>query len=174
VNITPPPLNPTALVIANGGTTAGKAEANDTIRITWNQAVSLSTVCSSWNNSTQTVTGVTVTMARANGGNNLTVTSGNVGGTNCNTGVKIGTFTTTSGGYNTTNGAESFTNSTVSWDSATNGLTITLGSPCGGACPSGTVAASTYIYTPSATIAAAAYPTVTATGTASSGNVRNF
>ncbi len=61
-------LTPTAVTITNGtGGTAGKAEAGDVITITWNRAIQLSSVCSSWSSDSQTVTGVTLTMNRGNG-----------------------------------------------------------------------------------------------------------
>jgi prepilin-type N-terminal cleavage/methylation domain-containing protein len=175
LTVTAPPLNPVTLVIANGGVTAGKAEAGDTATITWNQAIRLSTVCSSWANDTQTVTGVTVTMARGNGQgkNDLTLSGGTVGPAACNGGIKVGTIASSTGAYNPVNSARVFANSTVTWNAAQNQLVITLGS-CGGSCPSGTVASSTYTYTPTGTIAAAADPSVLATGTTTTGNFRNF
>ena len=114
-------------------------------------------------------------MARGNGQNknDLTFSSGSVGATACAGGIKIGTVAASTGAYYPTNGTRTFSNSTAVWNSATNRLVITLGT-CGGACPTGTVASSTYTYTPTATIAAAADPSVLATGTTNTGNVQNF
>ena len=166
------PLAPTALLIANGTGTAGKAEQNDVITVTWNQAIQLSSVCTSWTSSAQTVTGVTVTMNRGNGGstNDLSFAGGTVGASSCGT-LHIGTMTTTSSAYEGNNVTHSFTASTITWNSVTKQVVITLGT--GTAAPN-TVASSTYVFNPDPIIALAANPGVTATGTASTGAVKNF
>jgi hypothetical protein len=170
-------LAPTDLVIANGPTpnVAGKAEANDTVTVTWNAPIQLSSVCSSWTNASQTITGVTVTMNRGNGAanNDLSVTGGTVGATACSGGVKVGSFATNSSTYQPGNINHPFTNSTITWNSSTNEMVITLGS-CGASCPPGTAATSTYTYTPNTAIAAAAAPAATASGTATTGEVQNY
>ena len=170
-------LTPTAVTITNGtGGTAGKAEQNDVIKITWNRAINLATVCSSWSNGSDTVTGVTVRMNRGNGSatNDLTFLSGTVGASACSGGIKIGAMnmTVTSTEYEPNNSNDLFQNSTVTWNSGTNQLVITLGAP--DFQPPNTVATSSYLYTPTATIAASGAPTVTATGTATTGTVRNY
>jgi hypothetical protein len=163
------PLLPTALTITNGTGTAGKADTGDVITITWNQPIQLSSVCSAWTSPTASIGGVTVTMARGNGNstNDLSVTLG----TGCSGGVSVGTLTTATSAYETGNTAHAFTNSTLSWNAATNQLIITLGS--GTAAPN-IVGNSTYVYNPDTAIARAGVPGLTATGTASTGNVKNF
>jgi hypothetical protein len=169
-------LSPTALTIVNGTGTVGKAEQNDVITVTWNQAIQLSSVCSSWSTSSQTVTGVSVVMAKGTGSNtnDLSFSGGTVGATACSGGIKIGgmVMSASSGKYEPGSSADTFANSTVTWNAASNLLVITLGAP--GTQPPNTVATSTYVYTPNAAIAAAANPAVTATGSATTGNVQNF
>jgi hypothetical protein len=156
-------LKPTSLVIANGSGTLHKADAADTIKITFDNAIQLSSVCSTWTGVAQTVVGVTVTMAAGSAGNNnLSFSLGNVGGSACSTGVKIGTIAANTNVYNTTASAITFANSTVAWDVITNTLTITL---AGGPAPGTAVANNTYTYTPNAAISLASNNAVKVTGT---------
>src|SRR5437763_6393668 len=113
--------------MCNGTGTAGKADSGDVITIPFNQAIKLSSVCSSW--SSGSVTGVTVTMAKGNGSNtnDLTVSGGTVGANACSGGINFGTFKASTGAYNTTNSSVTITGSTVTYNSATNALILTLG-----------------------------------------------
>jgi hypothetical protein len=161
------PLTPTAITIANGTGTLHKADQGDTIKIVFNQSIDLSSVCSTWTSSGQTVAGVTVTLGSGNGShkNDLTFAGGNVSAANCAGGVNIGQVDSNTNAYNTSNSDVNFTNSTVTWNSGTNTLTISLGTGTAG----GTASAnSTYDYTPDPAIALASNPAVTVTGTASS------
>jgi hypothetical protein len=143
-------LSPTGLTILNGTGTVGKADSGDVITIPFNQAVKLSSVCSTW--SSGTVTGVTVTMAKGNGGNtnDLSVTGGTVGSNSCVGGVNIGSFKASTGAYNPASGSVSWASSTVTWDAGTNSLILTLS---GAGAPSGSVGSNnTYTYTPDPSI----------------------
>jgi hypothetical protein len=168
-------LSPTALTIANGSGTSLKPDNGDVITITWNAPILLSSVCSTWSTTSQTVTGVSVTMAGANGSHNndlMNITGGSVSGSACSGGVKVGTFTTTSSGYDSSNTDHTFSNSSLTWSAAANKLTLTLGTPSP-AVP-GTPATSVFIYTPASAISLSSTPSVKATGTASTGTVPNF
>jgi Tfp pilus assembly protein PilW len=173
-----PTLTAIALVIANGTGTAGTAEAGDTVSVRFDKAIQLSSVCSSWSSSAQTVGNITVTMNGGNGQNtnNLTIAGGTVGASACTGGTLIGSFTTTSNGYETGNKTHTFTGSTLSWNSGTNSLVLTLGSCSGGAngCPPNTVASSTYTFQNPGTIALATDPGIFATGNPTTGAVKNF
>jgi hypothetical protein len=166
----------TDLTIANGGgvgSTVGKAESGDVIKLTWSQAVQLNSVCSTWTSSAQTVTGVTVTMARGNGQNHndLSLSLGSVGSGSCAGGINLGTFTTTTNAYETGNTTHAFTNSTVTWNAATNQLIITLG---GNTSAPNTVGSSTYVFNPDPAIARSGVPAIKAGGTPTTGPVQNF
>jgi trimeric autotransporter adhesin len=145
-------LSPTGLSILNGTGTAGKAESGDVITIPFNQAISLSSVCNRWSTASQTVSGVTVTMARGGSGhtNDLSFSLGNVSGNSCSGGVNIGTFAANTNAYNLSTSSVSWANSTVTWNAGTNSLIITLS---GTGAPSGTASSNnTYTYTPDSSI----------------------
>jgi len=111
-------LTATSLSINNGPNTQGKPDQGDTIVIVFSQAISTTSVCSTW--STGTLTGLTVTMNKGNQTNNLSVAG-------C-TGMNFGTLVTTASGYNTANGSNAgWTSSTMTWNSSTLTLTVTLG-----------------------------------------------
>jgi hypothetical protein len=152
----------TSHTISNGTSgTAGKAEQGDTITITFNRALTLSSVCSTWTSASQTVTNITVDMDKGNQNNKLTFSSGQVGASSCTTGVNIGSLTTASGLYNPTSSNKQFTGSTLTWDASRNALVMTLGS-CGSGCPTGVVSSQVqYAYAPHASIATSGPTTIT-------------
>lgn len=154
-------LSPTSLSILNGTGTAGKADQFDVITVPFNQAIKLSSVCSSW--SSGSVTGVTVTMAKGNGSNtnDLTVSGGTVGANACSGGINFGTFKASTGVYNPNNASVTISNSTVTYNSATNALILTLGT--GG--PAGIATQSnTYRYSADTSIVAAGNNSIHASG----------
>jgi hypothetical protein len=171
-------LQPTAITIANGTGTAGVAEQGDVITITWNHAINLATVCSSWSTASQSVTGVTIDMSAGNGShtNDLTFSGGTVGASACSGGIKLGTIPSDSHGYIPNNATNDWTNSSVTWNASANQLVITLGAgtPSAVRPTSGSVASSNFTYQPAVTIALAGNPSITATGSATTGSVKNF
>lgn len=153
---TPTALTATALTITNGTGTAGKPEAADVITVTFNQAIATTSVCSTW--TTGSLTGLTVSMAKKGPGstNNVTVTG-------CGGALHFGALTTSANVYNTGSAAAGFAG-TMTWSTATNKLTLTLGTWNG----QGTLVTSTtnqqYTYAPDSNIAAAANSAMHPTG----------
>lgn len=145
------PLNVTNVVLTNAD---GQAAKSDTIAITFNKALDVTTLCgggSGWSGAgNQTINGanqVTVTIANGAGPANdvLSIT----GATRCTGGFKLGSVDLGSPGYVTatrTFGGNNPNKSTIDYDATTFTVTITLGQPSG-ATQSG-VAASTVVYTP--------------------------
>jgi hypothetical protein len=139
--VIPPAPTAVSVSIANGnGGTPGKPEAGDTISVVYSQAIQLSSVCSTW--SSGTLSGISVRMERGNGQghNDLTVTG-------CSGALNFGTLTTASSQWITTNNTATWGSSTLTWNSASKTLQITLGgSP--GITLSAVTNATTYAYTP--------------------------
>lgn len=149
----------TSQTIANGTGTGGKPETGDTIALTFNQAIQLSSVCSSWSNASQTVTGVTVTMANGNAGhggvNSLSATGGTVASSSCGT-LHVGGLSTASNAYDTNNETPTWASSTITWNAASDSLVITLGGTCSSCSNLNTITGDvTYTYVPDANIALA-------------------
>jgi hypothetical protein len=134
--VPPPPVYPTSLQITSGKANgAGKPEKDDVVTITFSAALAPMSVCStaSPTAATQTLTGVTVqlTAGEKTGRDSLTFSAPL---TTCANGLDIGEVDVSTTGY-VEGSPVSFTNSSVT---LTNGgtstsLTITLGSPGGGA-----------------------------------------
>jgi large repetitive protein len=127
------PVAITALVTTNGGTTAGKLEAGDTLTITFSGQVNANTICSGWANgltTTQSLTGFTLHVTNAKP-NDMTVTAEPTG---CTTGGVSGTHITLgSNEYVTGSGNKSvdFTPSTIAYNGTAHTLMITLGAGSG-------------------------------------------
>lgn len=128
------------LSIPNTGV-SGKAERGDTIVVGFSEAPDLSTICTGWTGSTigtGTNNDVTVTITDGDtSADSVAVTAGSCSGLNLGP-IALGTGAT---GYVTGGGTARFRDqtsgnpSTITWDAATNRLTITLGtaSTTGGA-----------------------------------------
>jgi type II secretory pathway pseudopilin PulG len=137
-----------SVTLANGGTTAGQLEKDDTISIVFSVQMSVSSFCSAWSGDTsdQVINAnnnVIVTVTDANGGQNdsLTVTSASC--TFRFGSVNLGSSAYVSGGNATFSGTGA-SRSTITWTAATHTLTITLGAATG---TFATVASSKPIYT---------------------------
>ena len=142
---------PSALSLANGGT-AGRADAGDSVSITFSQALNANSFCSAWgvgsvNGSLSANGDVVVTITDAGANDVLTVTSGsctfNLGS------VALG------GNYVATNQTLTFSGngankSSISWNATTRVLQIILGAITGTS--STGVAAAAPVYTPSTAI----------------------
>jgi hypothetical protein len=150
VNTTPP--RPTALVTANGGTSAGVAEAGDTVSVTYSEKLKASSLCAAWTDDdiTQALsTGMIVTIANAGTPSSpdiLTVSAPACGPAGFRFGsVNLGDKGFVKGGSSSTFGATG-TSASISWSPATLTLTLVLGTSSGGNI--GNVPSSTAVYTP--------------------------
>lgn len=117
--------SPTGVILANGGT-SGKADAGDTVAVTFSEPLDASTICSAWINDgmTQSVSDATIQITHA------TSSVLSVSGTSSCTGS--GNFgTVTLGADYTSTSTISFTKSTISWNPSTYTLTLTLGTVSG-------------------------------------------
>lgn len=137
----PATFTPSSLTLANRSTptagTAGRPESGDTVTVTFSAPVNQSTLCSAWttNQSSRTLTGVTVTIDNdgpANDGNDrLTVTAAS----GCTNGFKGGATDLGSKAFVASSGNSfqnvPFANSTVEVVSTSSAstLTIRLGTP---------------------------------------------
>jgi hypothetical protein len=145
----------TSVVLANAasGGTAGRVGPGDMITIVYSTQMRVSSFCSLWTTgdaANQTITAdnnVAVTLTDATT-DTITVTS-----TTCT--FNFGSINLGSGGYLTGTAAKfsgiGTAASTIAWTASTKTLVITLGAQSAGTTPS-TVATSTPIYTPSASI----------------------
>jgi type II secretory pathway pseudopilin PulG len=163
----------TSVQLVNGGTTAGKVEKGDQIKVTFSKAMDTTTFCSGWDG-TSAISGngqVVVTLTNGTSGANDSVTVTTTSGCTFNFGtINLGSTAYVSGG-NTTFSGNGSNKSTIAWSSATKTLTITLGA-AGGSGTVATVASSNAVYTPSAAITDTVGLAVSGTG--STGNVSNF
>jgi hypothetical protein len=165
VNTVPP--RPTALVTANGGATAGAAEAGDSVSVTFSERLKASSLCAAWADDDTTKAfsaGVVVTVT--NDGSPSSVDILTVAVPACGPGgfhfgsVNLGDKGFVKGGSTATFGV-SGTSSTISWNPAMMTLTIVLGT--GSANNFGTVNSSTAVYTPDAAITDAGGLAITGT-----------
>lgn len=145
--------------------TTGRMQGGDDITVTFGQAVSVSTLCSTWsgNGSSQSVS-ATLTVADGGAGNDTaTLSSGS-----CT--LTVGSFDLGAGGY-TSSGA-TFA-ATVDWSPGAMTLTITLG-----ILPSGSVTTETtggaLVYTPPSTLRSSAGASITPTAVSSASSGRQF
>jgi predicted outer membrane repeat protein len=143
-----------SVTLANGGTTAGQLEKDDTISVVFSVQMSVSSFCSAWSGDTSDQlinanNNVIVTVTDGTGGTNdsLTVTSASC--TFRFQSINLGSNAYVSGGSATFSGTGA-SRSTIGWTAATHTLTITLGAATG---TFATVASSKPIYT--------AWPTIT-------------
>ena len=137
-----------SVVLSNGGTTAGRIETSDTITITFNEQMSVSSFCSTWsgdatNQSLVANNDVVVSLNDGGASNDtLTVASGtctlNFGS------IDLGSASYVSGGSAVFSGNGS-SKSTVSWTASTRTLVVLLGGKVSGT--TATVLTSTPIYT---------------------------
>jgi hypothetical protein len=149
------PPRPTAVATANGGATAGKIERNDTITVTFSEALQASSLCAAWadDGAAKSLTsGVTVQVQDGGPFSDDRVTAVSVPA--CSGGFHFGTLdlgakTYVRGGTTATFGA-SGTSSSISWNPATSTLTIVLGTASSNTY--GTVSSSTIVYTPDAAV----------------------
>jgi hypothetical protein len=120
-------LAPTALTVANKtGGTAGRPEQGDTITVTYSGPTAVNTICATWSgdNSAQSVTDASVTIANNGVSTKDGITASGITSATCGT-VRFGTLNLNGTAYVTAN--TTFTNSTIDWDPSTNKLKITLG-----------------------------------------------
>jgi type II secretory pathway pseudopilin PulG len=162
-SVTPIPVTQlvvTSVVLANGTQSsnptpvAGKMQQDDSIAVTFSAAMNVATICPAWsgNTSTQTDSGGSVTVTPQGAPTNSDVIT--FSSTTCPN-FTLGTINLGSNAaYVTT--AISFTASTITytWNPATNVSTvkIVLGSPTGQSQNRLTVASSTAVYTPAASL----------------------
>jgi hypothetical protein len=126
-----------SLATANGGSTAGETEANDTITITFSGQIDASKVCSAWtkgSTGTQSAsTGSVVTVSNTGSGDNIL--NFTTAPTACGT-FRFGSIDLGSSQYVTSSGGShkplTFGNSTISYNGTTRTLQIMLGSTVGG------------------------------------------
>ncbi len=162
-----------AVSTVNGVGTAGKVDQGDKLVLTFNEAISVSSICSTWtgNASDQSLSGnnqVTVTL-NDNGASNDSVT---VSSSACT--LNVGTLVLAQLGYATNNvtfGGAGGNASTVAWNAAAKQLTITLGGASGTG--AGTITSNQVgTFTPSGSITNLTGLPVG--GTASTGSVKQF
>jgi prepilin-type N-terminal cleavage/methylation domain-containing protein len=164
----------TSVTLVNGGTTAGKVEKADQIKIVFSETMSVSSFCSTWsgNAANQSISGSNVVITLTDGtASSDSVTVSTTSGCTFNFGsISLGSNAYISGGGATFSGTGSNASS-IAWTASTHTLTITLGAKSG----TGTVAtisSSTATYTPSTSIQDASGNAVSGTG--STGAVKNF
>jgi hypothetical protein len=142
----------TGITLKDGGNAngTGTADRNDSVTITFSEALDASKLCSSWTaTGAQTLTGnnqVTVTITEAGGNDTLSVTA-----SGCT--VTVGTISLGADyvSATTTYGGSGANKSTLAWD-GTSTLTISLGQPSTTANLRTGVAASTPTYAPAAAL----------------------
>jgi hypothetical protein len=117
---TPTQTAPTAVALANGGTTR-TIDTNDTATVTFSGPVNATSLCSTWNNTGTQTLSATITFTSAGTFNNPNDTFAAASGT-CTT--NFGTIFT---GSNYVSGTVTFTNSTITWNPSTDLLTFKLG-----------------------------------------------
>lgn len=170
VDNTAPTASTVVTTNAGGVAGAGKPQANDTLAVTFSEAISVPSICSTWGDDdamSGTIAGdVTVTIAdnAASGGNDrLTLTSGT-----CT--LHVGTFNLGNNGY-VTGGDVTFTGSTLSWDGSRT-LTLKLGTQGGAGSAQQVSGNATITYTPDAAITDQAGNAIS--GTRTSASARQF
>jgi hypothetical protein len=138
---TTPAVIPGGVVLANGGSaTLGRADATDTVTVTYGEALNAPSFCSTWNNSG--VQTISASVQIVDSGTNDTLSNLTVGGCTFN-------FGSIALGANYVSSTVTFATSTVSWNPTTGKLTITLG---GGTGQNTSVVAATPSYTASTSI----------------------
>jgi hypothetical protein len=158
----------TALAIANGGT-AAKPDTGDTIRVTYDQALSVSSLCSTWTNDAQnqSLSGATATLTKVTSTTSQFAVTALASG--CGGAFHLGTIGGLPKYFSGSTSTAAFTNSTLSWNATSRQLTLTLGSTTTSLNTS--TGPSTATYTPDAAIQSsfgtaisnASQPTQTAT-----------
>jgi hypothetical protein len=144
------PIGIASMALANGGSTAGKPEQNDTISIQLNGPLSVSSVCTAWsnNNANQSLTNATVTFT--NGG--ASKDSVSFSSPSCT--LHLGTIDLGSTSY-VASGSVTFgatgTGSTIAYSASTDTITVTLGTQQAST-TLGTVASSVATFTPSSSL----------------------
>jgi hypothetical protein len=124
---TVPVFFPDSLATANAAATAGRPEANDTLTITFNQLVKVSSICTGAAQANATLPGVTFTITNGTAGANdvLTVTAGPAA---CPT-PKVGSFDLGSPSFVTANTAYSSSTIALTLGASTTTGVLTLGTP---------------------------------------------
>ena len=153
--IGPPTFFVNSALTGNGGGTAGRVQANDTLVIVFAGQALQSTLCSSWSNasSAQSLAGFTFTLNDNTGTGStdtLTVTGTPVA---CASGFHFGTFDLKLGTY-VSGGAATFTNSSIalSQTAASTTVTLTFGTAGGTGVLATAASTSAAVYTPDATV----------------------
>jgi type II secretory pathway pseudopilin PulG len=120
--------SPVSLILANHSGAAGKADAGDTVTVTFSEPLDASTICSAWvnNGTTQSMSTATIQITHASS-SALSVSAATACGSTVNFGA------TALGADYTSSGTMNFTNSTISWNPSTYTLTFALGTPSGSA-----------------------------------------
>ncbi|MGH9164717.1 MAG: beta strand repeat-containing protein, partial [Acidimicrobiales bacterium] len=142
---------PTAVTLANGGT-AGTADQDDTLAVTYSEALKVSSMCSTWSGDTTDKSlavnnDVTVTITD-NGANDVLTVSSATCSFNFGSVSLGGNYVSATRTYK---GNTNATRSQIDWDVSARKLTITLGAGSGGAALTG-VALATPTYSPSTAI----------------------
>jgi hypothetical protein len=138
---------PTDVVLANGGT-VGTADSGDTLTITYSEQLDAATFCSSWNNSgSQTLAGVTVSIAQSGSNDILSISA--VGAGSCG-GTTNFHLTSVALGRNYVTADRTFSGSQITWDPTARTLSIRLGTASGSVRTG--VAVGTPTYTPSGSL----------------------
>jgi hypothetical protein len=163
-----------AVVVSNGGSTAGRIEKGDAIAITFSERMSVASLCSTWSNDSanQSLSAngdVTVTVANGGAANDSLI----VASASC--AFHFGSIDLGSASYVTANltaSGNGGNRSTIAWNATTFTLTIVLGQVSGGG-TIGTVASSVATYAPSGSIVDSSSGQAVVGGYAT-GNVQQF
>jgi hypothetical protein len=165
---TVPAFYPDSLVIANGGGTAGRPDANDTITITYNRVLQVSTICAGVGQTSGSLAGFTLTITNGTAGANdsLAVT----GGPAACPAPKIGTFDLGSTLFVAAVTAVPNSTVTLTLNATTTTVVLTLGTPA----PTASAVATSVIsrYTPDAALRDTSARATTSV--AASASVRQF
>jgi hypothetical protein len=138
VSLTVAPPGVQNLVIVNGGSAKGKPETNDTITLTFNAALKVSTVCGAWSGDTtsHSISDLIVTLNKGTGSVDDSVTFSEPGGGTCGSTLNFGTKIDLSGvhgGAFTSGHTLPFTASTAAYgynsSTGVSTIVITLGAP---------------------------------------------
>jgi hypothetical protein len=163
-----------SVTLVNGGSTAGKIEKGDQIKIVFSKTMSVASFCSTWsgNATDQSISGSNVVVTLTDGtASSDSVTISNTSGCTFNFGsIGLGSNAYISGGGATFSGT-GMNASSIAYTASTRTLTITLGAKAGTGTVA-TVSSSTATYTPSGSIQDSLGNAISGTG--STGAVKNF
>jgi len=151
VKVDTAPPTATNVLLGNGGT-LGRIGADDTVTISFNEALDASTICSSWSNdgTTQSRSGSSITVSVTNNAANDSLAVSASNGCTLHLGtIALGAdYVSSNHTYNGSGG----NSSSISWDPGAQTITIGLGSSSGSTGENTNVPASTPSYTASTSI----------------------